>query len=422
MSGQRDTNYAVVTRAERNQMAIADEQAVNEMPEADAEGQQAAHAVTPERAQGLRRFAWRVFMVLAPVHVYVGYSLAPDLPPEWRVPGVFVLAVSAVIVPLVTLSKIYLTNQAAIDRLIWIAYLTLGWFSSLLILALIRDLVLFIPVARSWTPESALAVLSLSLFVTLVGLVNARRVAKVVHVDISLADLPPELVGVTIAQITDIHVGSTIKNGYVQAIVERVNGLNPDIIAITGDVVDGSVAQLAMETAPLAELRARHGAYVVTGNHEYYAGAEEWIDEFRRLGLRTLMNEHVVIDHDGADLVVAGVNDYSAIRLDPDRGSDPQAAIAGSPPTAPKVLLAHQPRSAPAAAAAGFHLQLSGHTHGGQFWPWNHFVRMQQPYTAGLHRLEDLWVYTSRGTGYWGPPKRFGAPSEITLIRLTSTG
>jgi predicted MPP superfamily phosphohydrolase len=130
------------------------------------------------------------------------------------------------------------------------------------------------------------------------------------------------------------------------------------------------------------------------------------------------MNEHVVIEHEGGQLVVAGVTDFSGHLFDPAHRSNPQAAILGAPQHAPKILLAHQPRTSPAAAKAGFDLQLSGHTHGGQFWPWNHFVRMQQPYTAGLHRLGHLWVYTSRGTGYWGPPKRIGAPSEITLLRL----
>ena len=139
----------------------------------------------------------------------------------------------------------------------------------------------------------------------------------------------------------------------------------------------------------------------------------------RRLGLAVLMNEHVVLEHEGAAVVVAGVTDYGAHHFDPAHRSDPEAALAGAPRDAGvKVLLAHQPRSAFAAAPAGFDLQLSGHTHGGQFFPWILFVRLQQPFTAGLHRLGKLWVYISRGTGYWGPPKRFGAPSEITYLRL----
>lgn len=181
--------------------------------------------------------------------------------------------------------------------------------------------------------------------------------------------------------------------------------------------------ELSEHTAPLGSLRAPHGVYVVTGNHEYYAGAHAWIDELRRLGLRVLLNEHVAIERDGATLVLAGVTDFSAGHFDPAHRSDPIAALAGAPAEAAvRVLLAHQPRSAAAAAEAGFDLQLSGHTHGGQFLPWNLFVPMQQPYVAGLHRHRNMWVYVSRGTGYWGPPKRFGAPSEITRIRLRAAG
>lgn len=141
--------------------------------------------------------------------------------------------------------------------------------------------------------------------------------------------------------------------------------------------------------------------------------------EIRRLGLVVLQNEHVVLHHQGAPFVVAGVTDYSAHHFDELQRSDPTAALAGAPDDASiKILLAHQPRSAVAAEAAGFHLQLSGHTHGGQFFPWNFFVRLQQPVTAGLHRVKNLLVYTSRGTGYWGSPKRLWAPAEITLLRL----
>jgi predicted MPP superfamily phosphohydrolase len=133
-----------------------------------------------------------------------------------------------------------------------------------------------------------------------------------------------------------------------------------------------------------------------------------------------LHNSYAVISHADEQLVVAGVPDFSAGHFHDDHASDPALALQGAPAHARKVLLAHQPRTAPAAARAGFDLQISGHTHGGQFWPWNHFVRLQQPYTAGLHRLDGLWVYVSRGTGYWGPPKRFGAPSEITRLSLRS--
>jgi hypothetical protein len=195
--------------------------------------------------------------------------------------------------------------------------------------------------------------------------------------------------------------------------------LQTDLIAVTGDLVDGSVQQLSRHTAPLAGLTARHGVFFVTGNHEYYSGERAWTAEIRRLGLRVLKNEHVVLNHNGASLVLAGVTDLSARHFDAAEHSDPAAALRGSPADAgARILLAHQPNSAPAAASAGFDLQLSGHTHGGQFWPWNLFVGFFQPFTAGLYRLRNLWVYVSRGTGYWGPPNRFGVPSEITRIRL----
>jgi hypothetical protein len=225
--------------------------------------------------------------------------------------------------------------------------------------------------------------------------------------------------GFSIAQISDVHVGPTIKRGFVEKIVTLVNGLQADLIAVTGDLVDGSVQELSAHTAPLAGLAARHGAYFVTGNHEYYSGERAWTAEIRRLGLNVLKNEHVVLEHDGASLVIAGVTDLSAHRFDSAQQSDPAAALRGSPPDAgAKILLAHQPNSAPAAANAGFDVQLSGHTHGGQYWPWNLFVGFFQPFTTGLYRLKNLRIYVSRGTGYWGPPNRFGVPSEITRIRL----
>jgi predicted MPP superfamily phosphohydrolase len=252
-----------------------------------------------------------------------------------------------------------------------------------------------------------------------VGFFNARRRAGVRRVDVPIANLPASLHGFTIAQITDIHVGPTIRRNYLDAIVDAVNELDADLIAVTGDLVDGSVAHLAQHTQPLARLSARHGAFFVTGNHEYYSGVEAWVSEIRRLGLRVLMNEHVVLMHEGAAIVVGGVTDHGAHHYDPAQRSDPAAAMVGAPRDAAfKLLLAHQPRSAFAAAPVGFDLQLSGHTHGGQFLPWTFLVRLQQPITAGLHRIESLWVYVSRGTGYWGPPLRLGAPSEITHLRL----
>jgi uncharacterized protein len=365
------------------------------------------------------------------LHIYVGLRIIPDLPvdPIARWLAALWLVLSVLLIPLGMLART-IEQQPLADRLAWVGLLAMGFFSSLLVLTFARDLALAslltvdaiwphtIPMT-SWRTGSAAAVPLLALLSTTVGLINARRRARVVTIDVPIDDLPQALDGFTIVQISDIHVGPTIKRRYVDAIVDAVNRLKPDLIAVTGDVVDGSVPQLRDHTRPLSRLSARHGAYLVTGNHEYYAGADAWIDEFRQLGLRVLLNEHVVLEHEGARAVIAGVTDYSAAHFDPAHRSDPVAALAGAPgDVLIKVLLAHQPRSAEAAAEAGFTLQLSGHTHGGQFFPWNFFVRFQQPFTAGLARLNGLWVYTSRGTGYWGPPKRLGAPSEITRLRL----
>ena len=331
--------------------------------------------------------------------------------------AIVALVTSAVFVPLSMLTRSL--SRVAGDRIAWIGFSFMGAFSSFLVVTLLRDVFLLVSLPFAQPGHvSALVAIGAAVGMTIVGLINARRRARVVEREIPIAGLPDALHGFSIVQISDVHVGATIKRDYVQAIVDAVNELDADAIAVTGDIVDGSVRDLAAHVEPLSQLRARHGAFLVTGNHEYYSGEASWTREFRRLGLRVLLNEHVTVQRDDATLVLAGVTDYSAHHFNPNHRSDPAAALAGAPPAHAKILLAHQPRTAPAAAAAGFDLQLSGHTHGGQFWPWNHFVRFQQPYTAGLHRLNELWIYISRGTGYWGPPKRFGAPSEITRLRL----
>ena len=366
------------------------------------------------------------------LHAFVGWRLVPALDS----PAASVLLALVLVLSALTLPYGFGARRGGKGRrahlLAWIGLLCMGLFSSLFVLSLARDLVLLLSVAVDALRPGAIAVGSLvvlsaraaaigALVVTLWGFANARRTARVVRVDVPVAGLPQALDGFTIAQVSDVHVGPTIKRPYVEAIVQAVNRLDVDLVAITGDLVDGSVRDLAGDIAPLAALRSKEGSFFVTGNHEYYSGAAPWVRELRRLGVAVLVNEHVVVERGNARLVVAGVTDFSAGHFDPEQASDPAAALAGAPGDAAlRILLAHQPRSAAAAEAAGFDLQLSGHTHGGQFLPWNFLVRLQQPFTAGLNRWRRMWVYTSRGTGYWGPPKRFGAPSEITLLRLVA--
>ncbi|MGZ5894080.1 MAG: metallophosphoesterase [Caldimonas sp.] len=364
------------------------------------------------------------------LYAYVAWRIAAGLGDAWMVAAFLaVLGVSFLTLPFAFQARRAEPARPLARVLAWTGLLGMGLFSSLFVLTAVRDLALAVAallaaIVPGSVPlptlirTSARAVPLVAAIVTLLGFVNARRTAGVIRVDVAVPDLPEALHGFSIAQISDLHVGPTIRRPYVEAVVAAVNALDADLVAVTGDLVDGSVPALAEHVAPLAGLCSRDGSFFVTGNHEYYSGAAAWVKELRRLGLTVLMNEHVVLRRGDAAIVVAGVTDFSAGHFDRAQASDPARALAGSPPAALRLLLAHQPRSAEAAERAGFDLQLSGHTHGGQFLPWNFLVRLQQPFTAGLGRWRRMWVYTSRGTGYWGPPKRFGAPSEITLLRL----
>jgi predicted MPP superfamily phosphohydrolase len=354
------------------------------------------------------------------VHVYMGLRLLAPLPLLAQAAGALALVACFAFLP-----KGWAVRETGTGWKDLVPWTAMGFFSWLFVLTVLRDAALAIAWAAlspsafaQAVHDSAVAVLAAAPLITAFGFYLARRVAPVVDVRIPIQDLPAPLEGFTIAQISDVHVGPTIKRDFVEKVVRRVNLLGADVVAITGDLVDGTVQKLSAHTQPLSELRSRHGTYFVTGNHEYYSGAHAWIGEMRRLGARVLLNDHVVLDHDGARVALAGVTDYSAHHFDDSHRSDPARALLGAPQGALKVLLAHQPRSASEAALAGFDLQLSGHTHGGQFWPWVHFVRLQQPFTAGLRRLGRMWIYVSRGTGYWGPPMRFGSPSEITRLTL----
>ena len=282
-------------------------------------------------------------------------------------------------------------------------------------------------VARALAGTAAVATAGVSAY----AFRQATGPAEVSEIPVRLERLPPALSGLTIAQISDLHVGPTIVARDVRRIVDQVNGLRPDVVAITGDLVDEGVGALRAAVSHVGDLRARYGVYFVTGNHEYYVpserpgslGASEWMEELRRLGVRVLRNERVTIGDAGASLDLAGVDDYSA--PGPGHAANLAKAVAGRDPDRSLVLLAHQPRTSAVADSvrSGVELQISGHTHGGQIAPWNLVVAAVFPYVKGLYRHEEDGragqVFVSRGTGYWGPPLRLGAPPEIAKLVLT---
>jgi len=367
-------------------------------------------------------FVLALSVILIAGYAYLAWRLAPGNLMRCALAVPFVMVW---IVPVVYWIGERESTSAWDEMVHTVSYLCMGWLNFLMLSALARDLLLAL--ARALQAHALLdlleangvaLVLAASLAALAAGLLAASRGPHLHRQRIDMEDLAPEFEGLRIVQISDLHVGPTIGEAYVRRVVEMSNALDPDLIVLTGDIVDGPVDRLAPLVAPLAELRAREGCVLVLGNHDCYAGARQWIAHFRSLGLAVLLNEHRMISRGEARLVLGGVTDPALRSTEPAQGPRPDLAAAPEAGKALRILLAHNPSLAPDGQAAGFDLQLSGHTHGGQFFPWNHFVRFWQPFTAGLHRLGDLWVYVSRGTGYWGPPKRLGAPSEITRLRL----
>jgi predicted MPP superfamily phosphohydrolase len=314
------------------------------------------------------------------------------------------------------------------DRLThWIGYTILALFSTLLGLVFIGDLVRLTSfLARAAAPAAAwpaldpralsLGILAAAGALFFVGLAQARF-PRVRRVKIPIENLPGELHGYRIVQWSDVHVSGTIQRRFIECLVERTNALGADAVAITGDFADGPVDTLRSHIEPLKRLDTRDGVFYVTGNHEYYWDADAWCAALEASGVTILRNAHRVVTREGAGVVFAGVTDPVG------RGThrqDPDAALANAPADAIKVLLSHRPQTAAHASRLGAHVQLSGHTHGGQMFPFSLFIKRFQPIVAGLHRVGRTWLYVSRGTGYWGPPSRLLVGGEITVIELSA--
>jgi len=357
--------------------------------------------------------------ILVSAHLYLAARLVFDPGLDGFAHGVLLwiiamLGIGMVLQPMA--ERLYLP-----PALRWLSWIPLLWMGVLLLTVVtlgISDGLLWLlgaAPAEGAARIRAAAVLGVVAAATAVGLRAALALPRVRRVEVNLERWPESLDGFRIVQLSDIHIGPILKREFAARLVAEVNRLSPDLIAVTGDLVDGSVRQLEGEVEPLGELSAPHGVYFVTGNHDYYSGAEAWLARISELGIRPLGNERVQIgDGDGA-FDLAGVDDYRGDLL---RGSseDLERALRDRDPDRPVVLLAHDPSSFKRASAMQVDLQISGHTHGGQIWPFLYLVRLAVPQVAGLLRRGRSQLYVSRGTGFWGPPIRLFAPSEITEI------
>jgi len=275
------------------------------------------------------------------------------------------------------------------------------------------------PARRAFVANAIkLCVLGIAGTIAGLGYRVARQLPVVEKVRIPVRGLPKRFHGFRIVQISDVHTCPSLPRSYVEGVVRMANDLRPDLLAITGDLVDGKVPPLREQVEPFRHLKSRLGTFFCTGNHEYFFNVHGWLAEFERLGMTVLNNRHEIVELESDHLVIAGVTDYAAGMMEPAHATNPAEAIRGAPEGIPRILLAHNPASAYAAADAGFDVMLCGHSHGGQYFPWNLLIRLVLPFPIGLNQHKGMQVYTNRGTGYWGPPIRTGGRSEITQITL----
>jgi hypothetical protein len=366
--------------------------------------------------------------LVAGIHGYLGLRLLvdPQVPQPWAALGWGALVLLFASIPL-GMMAMRMAPSVWSRTVYGTGILWMGVFGVLLPAVVVSDVVGGVwrlvgsaPEALTLARGKALAVVAVVGPALAWAWLTARGKARVERLTVPVAGLGAGLSGMKVVQISDIHIGPTLDRHFMQRVVDQVNALEPDVVAVTGDLVDGSVRQLRDEVAPLSGLRAKLGVYFVMGNHEYYSGGAAWAAEVARLGLTVLLNEHRVVEREGARLTVAGVTDHNGGSIDPAHACRPDLALAGAPAGVPRLLLAHQPRTARLARGLGVDLQLSGHTHGGQIFPFMFFVKLQQPVVSGLATVAGVRVYTNRGTGYWGPPFRLGPTPEITELTLVS--
>lgn len=380
---------------------------------------------------------WRVAIVLlvfALLQLYAGRSLAASARLV-KVPVLIAWLITAALIVLPIFSALaYRAGFIGIDSFWqWTGMIAMGLASILFFATLAGDLVRLggsgarllagdgspetrASISRRADRVAALGALTAALL-TAGGLFVAWR-PVVVREEIRIPDLDPRLDGMRIALLSDIHIGPLVSRTFASHVTAMTNSLEPDLIAIAGDLVDGTPRVLRDHVAPLGGMRARLGVFYVTGNHEYYWDAEGWIREVRRLGWTVLEDEHRVLDLGGADLVIGGVHDLRAASTIPSHRGDPAVALDGAPPDLFTILLTHQPQSGRGASSLGVDLQLAGHTHGGQYFPFSLIVHLFQPMVRGLHLENEMRIYITPGTGFWGPPNRLGSRGRIVELTI----
>lgn len=315
----------------------------------------------------------------------------------------------------------------------WIGYLSLGFISLTIPFLFVKEVLQFggrvvgdkkEPVdgaRRAFLHNAGNAAVMAAVLPTMAfSIQEAFQKPIVKNNALKIAGLHPDLEGTTIAHISDLHVGSILDEKWLKALMTQVAELRADMFVLTGDAIDGKVSRVGKELDSLLKLEAPLGKFFVTGNHEFYSGVDDWVEQMRALNFTVLNNEHTLIQKGEGRLLLAGVWDYSGDRFGEHYTSDPFAAKAGAPEHNLSILLAHQPKNIFEASKAKFDIQLSGHTHGGQYFPWTYAVHLFQPYVKGLHQVDDSLLYVNTGTGFWGPPMRFTVPPEITLHTLTN--
>jgi predicted MPP superfamily phosphohydrolase len=358
--------------------------------------------------------------------------LAPTWPGQWVEPARVLVIIAGVSLPVAMTGERMLNPRLIRVPLVWPSMLWLGIsfmlftavvatdvVHALLPLALIEAIVDASPVPLpSFERGRAIVVVAGVLPLAIFGLRRALRPAYR-KVEVALTNWPSALDGLRIVQLSDIHIGPILTRRSAEYLTRRANELSPDLIVITGDLVDGDANHLQEEVAPFSELTAPLGRFFVTGNHDFYSGADPWCEVVESLGFEVLRNRHVLVSREGAKFTLAGVDDHRGASVQSGRGGeDLEAALQGTRPELPLILLAHDPATFNEAARRGVDLQISGHTHGGQIWPFRYAVRMTTKWIAGLYREGRSQIYVSRGTGFWGPPLRVGAPSEITELTI----